>query len=152
MDGKLLALLIAMFSGITMALQGSLNSALGKVIGLWETTLVVHVLGSILVAVLVFAFKMGDGNLGNCFKAPWYTYLGAVLSIIIIYSVARSIPVAGVAAATTAIIVGQVLTASIIDHLGLFGLQRVPFSWYRVAGTMLMASGAWLMLFRNQHP
>lgn len=151
MDGKLLALLIAMLSGITMALQGSLNSSLGKIIGLWETTLVVHVLGAILVAVLVFVLRMGDGNLANWSNAPWYTYLGAVLSIIIIYSVARSIPVAGVAAATTAIILGQVFTASVIDHLGLFGLQRIPFNWYRVAGTVLMAGGAWLMLFRNNH-
>jgi len=149
MDGKLLALLIALLSGITMALQGSLNSSLGKIIGLWETTLVVHGLGAILVAIVLFVFKMGDGNFANWSNAPWYTYLGAVLSIIIIYSVARSIPVAGVAAATTAIILGQVFTACVIDHLGLFGLQCIPFSWYRVVGTVLMAGGAWLMLCRS---
>lgn len=150
MDGKLLALLIAMLSGITMAVQGTFNSSLGKAIGLWETTLVVHVLASVLVAILIFAFKIGDGNLAHWSDAPWYTYLGAVLSIVIIYSVARSIPVVGVAAATTAIILGQVFTASLIDHLGLFGLQRIPFCWYRVLGMLLMAGGAWLMLFRSK--
>jgi len=60
--------------------------------------------------------------------------------------VVRTIPVLGVAAATTAIIVGQVLTAALVDHLGLFGLEKMSFNWYRVAGTVLMASGAFLLL------
>ncbi|MEG6617161.1 DMT family transporter [Peptococcaceae bacterium 1198_IL3148] len=150
MDGKILALIVAAVSGMAMALQGTLNSALGKVIGLWETTLVVHFIGAGIVAVLIFGFKGGASDLDKWLQAPWYTYLGAVLSIVIIYAVARSMPVVGVAPATTAIILGQVLTASIIDHLGLFGVSRIPFSWHRIAGTLLMAGGAWLLLFKGK--
>lgn len=150
MDAKILALTVAAVSGVAMAFQGTLNAALGKVIGLWETTMVVHLIGAAIVAVMVFVCKMGTCDLDKWSQAPWYTYLGAVLSIIIIYAVARSMPVAGVAPATTAIILGQVFTASLIDHLGLFGVSRIPFSWHRIAGTLLMAGGAWLMLFKEQ--
>lgn len=141
-------MLIAAVSGMTMAVQGTMNSALGKTIGLLETTFMVHVVGLVLLVVLLFVFRLGDGSLALLAKAPWYLYLGGILGVVIIYGVARSIPKVGVAPATTAIILGQVLTAGVIDHLGLFGMERIPFSWCRVAGTLLMAGGAWLILKR----
>ncbi|RKO68228.1 DMT family transporter [Desulfofundulus salinus] len=146
MSVRLLALAIAALSGVTMAVQGSLNAALGKVIGLLETTFVVHLVGLILVAVLLFGFHLGDGRLADYAQAPWYYYLGGMLGVLIVYAVVRSIPKVGVAPATTAIIIGQVLTASLIDHLGLFGLEKLPFTWHRVVGTLLMAGGAWFLL------
>ncbi|MEG6521293.1 DMT family transporter [Desulfotomaculum sp. 1211_IL3151] len=146
MDAKLIALIIAATSGLTMALQGTMNSALGKVVGLWETTFIVHAVGTVVVGILVFVCRLGDCDLGKWASAPWYTYLGGVLSVLIIYMVARSMPVVGVASATTAIIVGQVLTAAAIDHLGIFGFERIPFNWYHLAGTLLMAGGAFLLL------
>lgn len=146
MNGKMLALIIAATSGLTMALQGTLNSALGKVVGLWETTFIVHAVGTVVVGALVFICHLGACDLGKWVSAPWYTYLGGVLSVLIVYMVARSIPAVGVASATTAIILGQTLTAAAIDHLGLFGVERIPFSWYHVAGIFMMAGGAFLLL------
>lgn len=146
MDGKLLALVIAATSGLTMALQGTINSVLGKVVGLWETTFIVHLVGTVLVGALVFVCRLGNCDLEKWISAPWYTYFGGVLSVLIIYMVARSIPIVGVAPATTAIIVGQVLTAAAIDHFGIFGMQRIPFNWTHLAGTGLMAIGAFLLL------
>jgi len=127
-----------------MALQGSLNAALGKVAGLWETTFIVHATGLILAGALVFAFRVGNGSV--LARAPWYTYLGGLIGVIIIYAVARSIPLVGVAGATTAIILGQVFTAALIDYFGLFGLEKIPFCWWRILGALAMAGGAWLML------
>ncbi|MBO8127797.1 MAG: DMT family transporter [Peptococcaceae bacterium] len=146
-DGiKSTALLVAALSGATMALQGAINSGLGKVIGLLETTFIVHVIGLVLVAVLLFAFGLGDGSLARVGEAPWYSYLGGILGVIIVYTVVRSMPKVGVAPATTAIIVAQVLTATLIDHFGWFGMRQIPFNWYRVVGAMLMAGGAFLVL------
>jgi transporter family-2 protein len=142
-----MALLVAAGSGVAMALQGSLNAALGKVAGLWETTFIVHATGLVLAAALVFAFRVGDGSVFT--KAPWYTYLGGFIGVMIIYAVARSIPLVGVAGATTAIILGQVCTAALIDYFGLFGLEKIPFNWYRILGALAMAGGAWLMLRRQ---
>ena len=66
----------------------------------------------------------------------------------IIALVAYSIPQLGVAIATTAIIVAQVSTALLIDHLGLFGLQAIPFTWQKLAGMLFLATGALLMLYK----
>ncbi len=141
-------LLVAALSGVAMALQGSINAALGKVIGLWESTFIVHLVGLLLVSLLLFICRVGNGCLSDISKAPWYTYLGGVLGVIIIYSVALSIPKVGAAPATTAIILAQVFTAGLVDHLGLFGLNKIPFNYYKVLGFFLMTGGAWLVLKR----
>ncbi len=138
--------MIAAAAGIAMAMQGSLNTALGKIIGLLETTFVVHLVGLLLAAILLFILRLGSGDWHRYSEAPWYFYLGGVLGVAIIYGVVKSMASVGVAAATTAIIAAQLLTAALVDHLGLFGLERIPFSWYRLAGTALMAGGAWLLL------
>lgn len=148
MTAKLLPLFIAAFAGVAMAVQGSINSALGKVVGLWEATFVVHLIGLLLAGALLFGCRLGDGCLGNYTEAPWYTYLGGVLGVLIIYGVVCSIPKVGVAPATTAIILGQVFTAGMVDHFGLFGMQRLPFNLYSILGTLLMAGGAFLILKR----
>ena len=112
-----------------MALQGSLNSALGKIIGLWEATLLVHIIGTATVGAVILFTPLNQGELAKLTQAPWYTLLGGVLSVAIIALVATSIPRLGVAVATTAIIVAQVSTALLIDHLGLFGLEPICFTW-----------------------
>ncbi|NMB46562.1 MAG: DMT family transporter [Firmicutes bacterium] len=144
MTARIAALLIAALAGALMALQGSLNSALGKVAGLWEATFLVQITGTLLAVGLLFA--VSDGSLQKLWSAPWYTWLGGVLGVAIIFTVAASIPKVGVAEATTAIIVAQVLTACIIDHLGLFGLQSIPFTWWRWVGGALLAAGGWFLL------
>lgn len=148
MGVRMLALLTAALSGATMALQGTLNTSLSKIIGLMEATFVVQLVGLIFVSLLLFIFKTGHIKPELFGQVPLYSYLGGILGVIIIYMVMKSIPRVGVAPATTAIILGQVFTAGVIDHLGLFGMEKMPFNWCRVGGTLLLAGGAWLLLRR----
>ncbi|MEW5761831.1 MAG: DMT family transporter [Bacillota bacterium] len=146
MSARILALLVACLAGVTMAFQGTVNAVLGRVAGLLEATFIVHGVGLAVAGALLFGLRLGDGSLLRAAHAPWYAYLGGVLGVLIVYGVVRAIPQVGVAPATTAIILGQVLTAALIDHVGLCGMQKIPFTWHRIAGTLLMAAGAWLLL------
>ncbi|HOB28609.1 MAG: DMT family transporter [Dethiobacteria bacterium] len=148
MEFPLFALIIAAIAGMAMALQGSFNAILGKIIGTLETTLVVHLIGIAVVIIALFLFKLGTGNLALIKNAPWYTFLGGVLGVLIIFGVAVSIPRTGVANATTAIITGQLLTALIIDQYGLFGLDKVPFTFWKGLGLACLAAGGYFMLCR----
>lgn len=140
-----LPLLSAAVAGISMALQGSFNTVLSKVIGLMEANFVVHVIGTATLFVML-CLGLGHGNLSRLGNAPWFAYLGGILSIVILYTVMASISKLGVAVATTVIIVGQVSAALIIDHFGLFGLRAIPFTWWKLVGVALLAAGAKLML------
>lgn len=148
MSARLAALLIAALSGLTMAFQGTLNSVLSRYIGLLEATFTVHLVGLVFASLLLFGFNLGEGKLAMFTQAPYYSYLGGILSVIIVFGVIKSIPKVGVAAATTAIILGQVLTAGVIDHTGLFGMEKLSFNWCRILGTLFMAGGAWLLLHK----
>lgn len=143
---NLILLFVALIAGVIMAVQGSLNSALSKVIGLLEATFIVHITGTLIVVIALFILKLGRGNLANLADAPWYTWLGGILGILIVYGVMFSIPKLGVSVATTAIIAGQVFTACLIDHFGMFGLDKAPFTWWKLLGIALLASGAKLLL------
>lgn len=143
-----LALLLAFIAGVAMAFQGSINTGLGKIIGLLESTFVVHIVGTALIMVLLFVFRLGKGNLGKITDAPWYLFLGGIIGVIIYYAVIASMARVGVTKATTAIIVGQVGTALVLDHFGCFGLEKIPFTWIKAVGVILLACGARLMLMK----
>jgi len=138
--------IIALIAGISMAIQGSLNSVFGKIVGLWEATFVVHIIATTLVAIIIFILNLNKGDFSNLAEAPWYTYLGGILNVIILYGVVISMPELGVANATTIIIAGQVTTAVIIDHFGFWGLDAVPFQWIKLLGAVFLAVGVRLML------
>ncbi len=129
-----------------MAVQGTMNAALGKVVGLWESTLVVHVVGTLAVLAIIVGLGLGFDGLAQYGKAPWYVYLGGLLNVLIIYAVVRSIPRVGVGNATTAIVFAQLLTAVLIDHLGLFGVKKISFQYLDLLGVAMMAAAARILL------
>ncbi|HHX01298.1 MAG TPA: DMT family transporter [Firmicutes bacterium] len=143
----MLALLAAAVSGVAMAIQGSLNTALSKKIGLVPGTFIVHLVGTGFALVLLL-FGVGKSQWEMLKQVPWYNFIGGILGVGIVYGVMVSIEKTGVAAATTAIIVGQVSMAALVDHLGLFGLEPIPFNWWKGIGIGLMAVSAWLLLHR----
>lgn len=147
MAGTTIALTIAALSGIAMAFQGSLNAVLGRTVGIWGATLIVHVVG-LLFVLLLYPLVRGSGGLSGATASPWYSYLGGILGALIVYGVARAIPKVGAAPATTTIIVGQMLAAGAVDHFGLFGLRRIPFGTEKLLGVLFLAVGGWLILKR----
>lgn len=143
----MLALLSAAVSGIAMAIQGSLNTALSKKIGLVPGTFTVHLVGAIFALVLLL-FGVGKSQWQELPQVPWYNFIGGVLGVGIVYGVMIGIEKIGVAKATTAIIIGQMSTAALVDHFGWFGLEPVPFNWWKGVGIVLMAVSAWMLLHR----
>ena len=139
---------VAALAGIIMAVQGTMNSALGKVIGTLEGSFLVHLVGLVIVALMLFIFGLGDASLGlgRMREAPWYLYLGGILNVAIIYGVMFSIARSGAGNATTAIVTAQLAMALLIDWFGLFGVERVPLNWTRGAGLLLMGVAAKLLL------
>lgn len=137
---------IAALSGAAMALQGTFNAALGKVIGVWQSTLIVHIIGLVTVILIIAVIGSGFTGLNKIGSVPWYAFLGGILNVLIIYAVVRSIPEIGVGNATTAIIVAQILTAVTIDSLGAFGMEKYEFKYLDILGIILLAVGTRILL------
>lgn len=134
------------FAGMLMAVQGSINGAVSKIIGALEGNFLMHAVGLGLIFLLLFVIGIGDGDWSRIKELPWYGYLSGIINVAIIYGVMVSIARLGACPATTAIIVGQVGTAAVIDWLGLFGLERTGFSPWQLLGVAMLAAGARLLL------
>lgn len=141
----MISLAYAAAAGTAMALQGAFNTAAGKVIGITENTLVVHVVGALTVGVLLL-FGMGKGDFSRFGEIPWYGYLGGILSAVIIFAVIAAMNKLGVGNATAVIILFQISAALLIDTFGLFGAEKLPFAWTRLLGVILLLAGTKLVL------
>ncbi len=73
-----------------MALQGAINTGLSKIVGLLQATFIVHVIASLLLALLLLWPRLSPGSLSKALEAPWYLFLGGPLSVVIIYTVVFS--------------------------------------------------------------
>ncbi len=141
-----LYIVIAALSGSAMALQGTFNAVLGKIVGIWQSTLLVHVIGTLSVTLIIILIGRGFEGLDKIGSVPWYAFLGGILNVLIIYAVVRSIPEIGVGNVTTAIIVAQILTAVAIDSTGAFGMDKYDFKYIDLLGILFLALGTRILL------
>ena len=141
---KIGSLLIAALAGASMAVQGTLNSILGKKAGPFEAAFIVHAIGAVLLGGMLLV-GLGQGTLRQAVQAPWYSFLGGPLSILIIWGVLVSVGQVGVSAANTAIVAAQIALALVLDVFGASG-QKFVFGWQKVLGAVLFIVGAYLLL------
>lgn len=140
-------MIFAFFSGIMMAVQGAINGALSREIGLLETTFLVHASGTLVLALILLIVRGGQERL-HLFPdgISWFLYSGGLFGVLIIYLVAASIPEVGAGKATTAIIVGQMGMAFLLDHFGFLGLEVNSFGIRQLLGLLLLAMGGKLLI------
>ena len=141
----IISFIFAAVAGAAMALQGTFNTAAGKVIGIAENTLLVHIIGALTIALLLI-FGVGKGDFAKFTEIPWYGWLGGGLSAVIMFAVIAAMDKLGVGNATAVIILFQITAALIIDSFGLFGAEKLPFAWSRVLGVALLLIGTKMVL------
>ena len=137
-------LLVAALAGASIAVQGSLNAVLGKKTGSFEASFIVHVIGAVLLGAILL-LGMGTGDLRKAQEAPWWSYLGGPLSVLIIWGVLTSVGKVGVSNANTAIVASQIAMALVLDCLGITGV-KVTIGWMKVVGALLLIAGVYLLL------
>lgn len=141
---SLLPLIFGAVAGCAMALQGTFNTAGGKVLGVAENTFLVHIIGAVTIGIFLL-LGFGKGDWSKIGEMPLYGYLGGVLSAVIIFAVISAMSGLGVGNATAIIILFQIATALAVDTFGLFGGEKMPFSWWRILGVVFLVVGTKLV-------
>jgi transporter family-2 protein len=144
MDRGLAVLLTAVVGGI-LALQAPINAGLGRATGNIAAALVSFTVGT-LVLVVVVAVSGEASGLGSTFDVRWHYLIGGVLGaayVTMALITVRTIGAGGVAAAT---ITGQLITAVLIDRLGVLGLEQTSLSASRLVGVGLLLAGTYLVV------
>lgn len=137
----LLALVVALGTGVAIGLQGPLNSLLSRSVGLLEGAFVVLASGTVVTGILLL-LGAGNGSLARIAAAPPVSLLGGVIGILIVIGVVYSIDRLGVAAGVAVALVANLSVAAAVDHFGLFGAERRPVGVWTAVGIALLLAGA----------
>ena len=88
-----------------------------------------------LVTCVVLYFVTGRGEIWGMFSIDRkYMLLGGVMGAFITWTVIKSMAQLGPAKAALLIVMSQLIVAYLIELVGLFGVEKEPFSWRKVIG------------------
>lgn len=142
MSPSILATLgVVVLAGVALAFQAPLNGALGRGIG--STTAAASVSFAVGLVLLV-ALTLGLGQGGAYMRVATVRPLlltGGAMGAFYVWAALWGAPILGVVSAFAALILGQMVTALILDATGSFGLPVIGISWKRVVAVALVAAG-----------
>lgn len=145
----LLLMPLAMGIGIAMTLQTAINTQLREYLySPLQAAFFSFLVGTIVLAILVFFQQVPKPNLHEIVHLPWYMWLGGVLGV---YAISLSIyaaPKLGYLTLTGLILFGQIAMSMLIDHFGVLGTEKAPINWQRLLGGVVIFIGVLLTLQR----
>ncbi len=135
--------LIMLIAGIGVPVLAALNAALGTRLGSPVAAAAILFVVALSITLVVLAFGKPSAVVAAT-TAPRHLFLGGALVAFYILSITWVAPRFGVGNAVFFVLLGQLISAAAIDHLGLFGAQISPLSLTRAGGIGLMAAGVFL--------
>jgi len=133
------AALVVFSAGIGIPLLAALNAALGQRLG--SPVAAGLVLFMVALAATGMVFLYSGASLGGVTKAPPHLFLAGTLVAFYVLTITWIAPTFGVGNAVFFVLVGQLVSAALIDHFGLFGAPVHPLSAARAGGIAVMAAG-----------
>ena len=140
--------LVALLTGIAIAVQSTITSRVGSQIGDIRTGILTNTLGGVAAGALMLVWVLREGP--QIWKVPpvviGVTALSGILGVLIITGISFSLQRAGIAAGLASVILGQLALSFLIDSLGLGGGEPIPVSASRIVGILISGLGVYLLL------
>ncbi len=141
-----LYILAAIAVGAALSFQPPINSAMA---GRLDSTLLAAAISVAISLALVVAIWLtlgkGHGDLSQVRSLPWWVALGGLIGVFFVVGGVMIAPVLGVALFFVCIVGGQLLGATLADHVGAFGVQQQPVNALKLLGLGLVLAGAALV-------
>ena len=133
---------LAIIVGALIPVQAATNAILSKVTGhVFYSSLILFGVGIVFVLALIIIFRPIPPSMGELMAAPLHSYAGGFIVATYVLSITFLAPRIGVGNAVFLIVTGQIFSAAIIDHYGLFGSSIFPFTIKKIAGLSCMIVG-----------
>ncbi len=134
---------IMLLAGIAVPLLAALNAALGVRLGSPIAAASVLFTVAFLFGLVVLLIT-GPSPILGVVTVPKHLLLGGVLIAFYVLSITFIAPRFGVGNAVFFVLLGQLVSAALIDQFGLFGNPVSPLSFTRASGIALMAAGVFV--------
>ena len=145
-------LIVALAAGVALATQSAINTQLAKAMS-GEAVIATFISFAVGTIVLFFiAWVKTDlwGNLSAIPSQPWWKLIGGVLGAIVVFTTVLLAPKLGITAMLFFIIVGQLITATTIDHFGLIGMPIREVNITKLIGLIIVAFGLVFYFFGDK--
>jgi bacterial/archaeal transporter family-2 protein len=132
------------FAGMFIAVQGPINSNLGKTINSpLVAGLISFLVGTLALTVIVVSQDTHREALGKAFSSgeQWYNYIGGFLGAFYVAVIIFTAPVLGMGLIIGVSVAGQITAALILDQIGAFGLQKITITPLKVFGAIMTCCG-----------
>jgi transporter family-2 protein len=136
---------LGVLAGGLIAVQSALNSGLGQRTGNFGSVLLLTFISAIFLIMLIMLFPASANFRNLPGISEWYLYVGGVLGIVILAAPIYLVPRIGTTSTLMALILGQSITALLIDQFGLFASPRIEIGFARGIGVLLVIIGAYLV-------
>ena len=134
---------VMLVAGLGIPVLAALNAALGVRLASPAAEAVCLFAVAFLTTALYLVLTGPQAILGAP-RAPNHLFLGGVLVAFYILTITWIAPKFGVGNAIFFVLLGQLISAAVIDHFGLMGARISPLTLTRAAGVTLMAVGVLL--------
>lgn len=139
----LLIIAASVAGGTLLSSQSSINGALSRKAGTYETTFFTFITGALMLALLVLFF--GSGDVMKILEAPAWQLSAVWFGVGYLFLTVLAVPKIGVIATNIATIIGQLGAGMLIDHFGWFGGLQIPLDWERITAFILLLAALWLI-------
>ena len=135
--------LIMLAAGLGIPILASLNATLGQFIGS-PIFAVVVLLGVAFSTICLISLTTNNFPIVKLFDAPKHLFIAGFFVVFYMLSVTAIAPHFGVGNAIFFVLLGQLISAAVIDHFALFGSTGSSLTLTRSIGLALMSLGVWL--------
>jgi transporter family-2 protein len=144
---KLLFYLLPVLCGIAIAVQAIVNGQLRVAIGSpLVAALISFLVGTLLLLVVILVTRQPVPPVATLRQVAWLKWTGGLLGAFFVTAVIISVQKIPSANLFALIITSQFITALLIDHFGWFGTTQSPVNALKIAGVVLLITGAYLII------
>lgn len=146
MENSFLFIMLALAAGMMIPFQSAMNAQLGKALqSPYYASLTVFAVAATSLLIYIAASRYAIPSSQQFAAAPKWSYLGGILGGAYILLIVICAPKLGIGNVTVLVLLGQILSAIVIDHFGLLNSVVHTLNWQRILGVILMIAGVYLV-------
>ncbi|GBU13452.1 membrane protein [Enterobacterales bacterium] len=141
-------IILAVVAGAALSMQAAVNGKLGEKVGVLKSAFLTFSVGAAITAVLILFIQTPQA--ATLLTVPKWQLMGALFGVPYIIIMVTAVPRIGTAAATVAVILGQLSMGMMIDNFGWLHNPTIGLSWQRMAAVPCLAIALWLIYRSNR--
>lgn len=137
----------AMAIGVLISFMLMANGALQLAFGPTVSLVIIHATGT---AAMVALLLIKRAPLKNLRTVPPYLYFAGALGVVLVFLNNKTVASIGLTMTIAFGVIGQLIVSSVIDHYGIFGLDKRPGNPKKLAGLTLILLGVFIMAWPKE--